>query len=156
MKKLYICRGLPGSGKSTYARTLAQLVVEPDMFRYDENNRYDFDSTRNLEVNNKAQMLCEFAMKTLKMPAVAVTATFTRVGRIVPYLELGRKYGYDITVVECFGDRGNVHGVPDKVIAQMTADWEPFAEHAGREGVSLWTVTAAGRTVLHAPRKEGE
>lgn len=155
MKKLYICRGLPGSGKSTYARTLAPLVVEPDMFRYDEDNRYVFDSTRNLEVNNKAQMLCEFAMRALKVPAIAVTAAYTKLKRFKPYLELGRRYGYDITVVECLGDYGNVHDVPDKIIAQMKAEWEPCDKGlAEQEGVRLWEITDSGRTVLYTLQKE--
>ena len=155
MRKLYVLRGLPGSGKSTYARTLAQLVAEPDMFRYDENNEYEFDSTRNREVNAKAQMLCEFAMRTLKLQAVAVTATFTKTDMVMQYVRLGRKYGYSVTVIECAGDYGNVHGVPEKVLSQMREGWEPFdAELANQEGVSLWLVEDGGRNVLYVPEKE--
>ena len=153
MRKLYVLRGLPGSGKSTYARTLAQLVAEPDMFRYDENNEYTFDSTRNMEVNAKAKMLCGFAMRTLKLQAVAVTATFTKTD--MQYVRLGRKYGYSVTVIECVGDYGNVHGVPEKVLLQMREGWEPFdAELANQEGVSLWLVEDGVRNVLYVPEKE--
>ena len=155
MRKLYVLRGLPGSGKSTYARTLAQLVAGPDMFRYDENNEYEFDSTRNMEVNAKAQMLCEFAMRTLKLQAVAVTATFTKTDMVMQYVRLGRKYGYSVTVIECVGDHGNVHGVPEKVLLQMREGWEPFdAELANQEGVSLWLVEDGVRNVLYVPEKE--
>lgn len=138
MKKLYICRGVPGSGKSTYAHKVAPLVVEPDMFRYDEDNRYVFDSNMNADVIRKAQDLCEYAMRHLRMPCIAVTATFTRVAHLMEYVRLARRYGYEVTVVECSADFGNVHEVPDPVIRRMREEFEPFdTALADREGVHL-------------------
>ena len=138
MNKLYICRGLPGSGKSTYARTLAPLVIEPDMFRYDAENRYVFRADENRTVHEKAECLCEYAMRQLRMPAIAVTAVFTELRHMMTYVRLGRRYGYDITVVECTGSYGNVHAVPDDVIAGMRMRFEHMDEElANQEGVAL-------------------
>lgn len=138
MKQLYICRGVVGSGKSTYARTVAPLVVEPDIFRYNEDNKYVFDSEKNQEVHDKAKDLCEYAMRHLRMPALAVTATLTKFEHVLPYIRLGKKHGYDVTVVECSGAFQNIHEVPEAVIRKMHEEFEPFdAELANQEGVHL-------------------
>ena len=46
MKTLYIVRGLPGSGKSTFAHTLDCPVFEADMFFVNSEGVYNFDFTR--------------------------------------------------------------------------------------------------------------
>ncbi len=137
-KKLYVVRGLPGSGKSTLARSLAPLVVEPDMFRYDADMRYVFDSDMNAEVVRKADELEEYVATHLRLPAIAVTATFTKVAHMERAISIGRRNGYDVTVVECVGDHGNVHGVPPQVLRQMKAGFEAFTEQdAERLGVGF-------------------
>lgn len=153
MKRFYIVRGLPGAGKSTYARTLAPLVIEPDMFRYDSDMNYVFDSDKNAEVIRKTQDLCEYAMRHLRMPALAVTATFTKIDHFLPYVRMARHHGYAVTVIECWNSYDNVHGVPEKVIAQMKADWERFDEElANQEGVSLWELQGCDPVILYVPK----
>jgi len=44
MSKLILVRGLPGSGKSTFAKTFGCLHVEADMF-YIVGGKYRFDGT---------------------------------------------------------------------------------------------------------------
>lgn len=133
MRKLYIFRGLPGSGKSTLANTVASLVVEPDMFRYDEDHRYVFDSAENAEVMQKADDLLEYAMRHLGVRCLAIAATHVKVDHIRKFAALGKKHGYDVTVVECYGQYGNVHGVPDAVVAKMRKEFEPLTDDAARE-----------------------
>lgn len=126
MKKLYIFRGLPGSGKSTRAHQMAPLVIEPDMFRYTSTMEYVFDSEKNGEIHAKVLDFVVYAMRHLRMPAIAIAATHTKIGHMRRYIKLGRKYGYDVTVVECYGDRGNIHDVPPAVIAKMDKEFEPM------------------------------
>ena len=45
-KVLYIVRGIPGSGKSTFAKTLGGQHYESDMFFINENGEYNFDVTK--------------------------------------------------------------------------------------------------------------
>lgn len=46
MPILHIVRGLPGSGKSTFARELSAqtgaMLIEPDMFLYDRDGKYNY------------------------------------------------------------------------------------------------------------------
>lgn len=152
MKKLYIVRGLPGAGKSTYAHTLAPLVIEPDMFRYNANNEYVFDSDRNTEVNRKTFDLCAYAMYNLELPVIAVTAVFTKLDHFLPYVRMARRRGYAVTVVECKDQYENVHKVPDKAIAQMRSAWEAFDEElANQEGVSFWRIERGEKAELYVP-----
>lgn len=133
MKRLYIFRGIPGSGKSTLANKVASLVVEPDMFRYDENHEYVFDSAENAAVMQKADDLLEYAMRHLEMRCLAVAATHVKVDHFRRFVELGKKHGYDVTVIECYGQYGNVHDVPDAVVARMRKEFEPLTDEAACE-----------------------
>lgn len=128
MKQLYIFRGLPGSGKSTHAHRVASLVVEPDMFRYNASMQYKFNADKNSEVFDKATDLLVYAMRHLRMPAIALTATFTKVERLRRFIKLGKKYGYSVIVVECYGDYGNIHNVPEDVIDRMRKEFEPITD----------------------------
>ena len=137
-KKLYIFRGLPGSGKSTLANKLASLVVEPDMFRYDENHNYVCDSDKNADVLRKVEDLLRYAMAHLDMPCLAVAATHVKIEHLKLYVALGQENGYDVNVVECRGKYGNVHNVPESVIARMAKEFEPMtADVADKLGVEL-------------------
>lgn len=153
MKKLYICRGFPGAGKTTYARTLAPLVIETDLFRYNEDNEYVFDSDRNAEVIDKTKCLCEYAMRGLKMPCLAVTSVFTKIDHLLPYVRLAHRHGYAVTVVECKDQYENGHNVPDKVIERMKAEWEAFdEERANQEGVRFWRIERGEKAELYTPK----
>ena len=137
-KKLYIFRGLPGSGKSTLANQLAALVVEPDMFRHDENRNYVFDSDKNAEVLMKTEDLLRFAMARLHMPCLAVAATHVKVEHMKLYITMGHDFGYEVIVIECRGKYGNIHKVPDTVVAKMAKDFEPLtAADAEELGVEI-------------------
>ena len=133
MKNLYIIRGIPGAGKTTLARTLAPLVIEPDMFRYTADMQYKFDSAMNAEVLRKVEDLAVYAVRRLKMPALAIAATHTRVEHIRKYIRLGLDNGYSVTVIECRGDYGNVHGVPESVVARMRAEFETLDAARAKE-----------------------
>ena len=137
MKKLYVFRGLPGSGKSTLAAKVAALVVEPDMFRYNSEHEYVFDSDKNDEVHRRAELLLLFAMN-LEMPCLAIAATHVKPDHFWRYVSMGHDHGYEVTVVECYGQYGSIHSVPDRTMRKMEAEFEPMTEQeAERWGVKL-------------------
>lgn len=120
MNELIIIRGLPGSGKSTLATRLAEcfdyLHYEADMY-FMVDGEYKFD----LAVVNKAHMWCQRRVETgLKYQGVVVSNTFSRLWEMDFYLKLPNPK----TIIECQGNYGNIHGVPDEVVERMKNRWE--------------------------------
>lgn len=123
MKTLYIIRGVPGSGKSTWART--QLGIKPfeadDFFMRDGVYRYQADMVP--RAHDFCKRRCENAMQE-GQEIIAVANTFTRKWEYNKYLELAEKYGYEVVIHICKGKYKNVHGVPDEAIAKMRERFE--------------------------------
>ena len=123
MKTLYIIRGVPGSGKSTWART--QLGIKPfeadDFFMRDGVYRYQADLVP--RAHEFCKRRCENAMQE-GVETIAVANTFTRKWEYSKYLELAEKYGYTVVIHICKGNYKNVHNVPDDVIAKMRERFE--------------------------------
>jgi predicted kinase len=123
MKTLYIIRGLPGSGKSTWART--QLHIKPfeadDFFMIDGVYRYQADMVP--RAHEFCQRRCEAAMRR-GQEVIAVANTFTRKWEYSRYLELAEKYDYEVVVHTCKGQYKNIHNVPDDAIAKMRERFE--------------------------------
>ena len=135
MKRLYIFRGLPGSGKSTLANKMAAMVIEPDMFRYDADKRYVFDSSKNDKVFQDTELMLRIAMGC-GVQCLAVAATHVTLASILRYISYGAAHGYEVVVVECYGDYGNIHSVPPAVVAKMAKEFEPLSDaEATRLGV---------------------
>jgi len=116
---LYIIRGLPGSGKSTYAKQLAFYHhYEADQF-FITNGTYNFDA-KNLQA---AHDWCfkSVCLALAKQENVSVANTFTTVKEMRRYIEAGRAYSSKITVLTCLGDYGSIHGVPTSTVERMKA-----------------------------------
>ena len=122
-----IIRGLPGSGKSTHAKKLAQSMkrpihIEADMYFMHPRNEYVFDGT----VIHKAH---EWCFQTARIAAVhgydvIVSNTFTRRKEFQPYVKLAQTIGAPWNVITCTGNFQNVHGVPIEVLENMRQRWE--------------------------------
>lgn len=131
MKTLYIVRGLPGSGKSTFAKKLVHdvdfLICEADKYFIDkENGEYKFDASKIKDAHKWCQELVETYMKDSLLNdqfyrEIVVSNTFTQEWEMEPYFELAKKYGYTIfsVIVENRHGGKNVHGVPDDKLQIM-------------------------------------
>jgi predicted kinase len=119
-KVLYIVRGIPGSGKSTFAKTLGGQHYEADMFFINENGEYNFDFTKIKD----AHQWCQGMVKTdmiLEYPKIVVSNTSTQEWELEVYFELAKEYGYTVfsVVVENRHGGVNQHGVPEDKLEQM-------------------------------------
>jgi predicted kinase len=134
-KVLYIVRGLPGSGKSTFSKKLVNsdfLVCEADKYFIDkETGEYKFDGSKIKDAHKYCQDLVETYMKDSMVNdqwyrEIVVSNTFTMEWEMTHYFELSKKYGYKVftIIVENRHNGENVHGVPNDKIEQMKDRFE--------------------------------
>jgi hypothetical protein len=125
--KLYIIRGLPGSGKSTMAREIISKNpetkhFEADMFFHDKSGKYVFDPSK----LKQAHQWCQ--LKTADALAngydTIVSNTFTQKWEVQSYLDMAKQYGAEVEIITAKGNYKNIHGVPDDAIERMKARWE--------------------------------
>ena len=106
-KKLVLIRGLPGSGKTTLARAVAQAGFrhfETDMY-FERNGEYYFNPRKLAE----AHAWClQLARRSIKLGSKVVIAnTFSKMCDLLPYLNLVPS----AVVIETGGSWTSVHGV---------------------------------------------
>lgn len=124
MTTLYIIRGLPGSGKSTLARKLANAqgcnYYEADQY-FMEDGEYKFDASK----LHKAHNWCwNSTFNDIHHGRnVIVSNTFTTIREMRNYFHLASNYGCDLVIIECTGNYGSIHGVPEEKIEQMRLRW---------------------------------
>ena len=125
-QSLYLVRGLPGSGKSALAKTIAgEFSYAADDFFYDlGQGSYAFDPSKLSDAHSLCQTRVETALKG-GIRSVAVANTFTQSWEAEVYFKMADKYGYSVFIIECQNSFGNVHGVPPEAIERMEARWEP-------------------------------
>lgn len=130
MSHLYIIRGLPGSGKSTFARRLVDAGIvakygwyEADMFFANKWGKYNFQADKLPEAHGWCKQM---VFLTLKEDDAIVSNTFSRIREMQPYIDYCNENGHTFTVITCEGNYGNVHGVPDKAIERMRQRWEKY------------------------------
>jgi predicted kinase len=135
MKELYIVRGLPGSGKSTFAEVLVGadfLVCEADKYFIDkETNEYKFDASKIKDAHKFCRETVETYMKDSLVVEqyynrIAVSNTFTQEWEMADYFALAEKYGYRVysIIVENRHGGVNQHGVPADKLEAMEKRFE--------------------------------
>jgi predicted kinase len=124
-KILYIVRGIPGSGKSTFAKQLTSNVFEADHYFIDNEGNYNFDPSKIKDAHKDCQDNVRYAMES-SITKIAVSNTSTQEWELQPYFELAEKYGYTVfsVVVENRHEGVNQHGVPEDKLELMRNRFE--------------------------------
>lgn len=130
---LILVRGLPGSGKSSFAKLIWSdyVICEADKFFYDKEGNYKFDGSKLKEAHAWCKNEVETFMKDHQAnqqfyPEIVVSNTFTQEWEMEDYFKLAEKYGYKVVslIVENRHGGKNIHGVPDEKIEQMKNRFE--------------------------------
>lgn len=124
MKKLIIIRGLPGSGKTTFAHSLTTAVFEADDYFIQSDGSYVFDREKLKEAHQQCQMKVFRAMQS-EVPIIAVSNTAVKRWEMKVYKAMAVAFEYEVTEITMSQSlRPNIHGVPDEVIQRMKDTWE--------------------------------
>lgn len=134
---LILVRGLPGSGKTTFAEFVASrsedfpenMFCADDFFMID--GEYRFEPRQLPNAHGWCKAMTSLAMNR-GTDTVLVHNTFTQRWEMQPYLDLAEQFNYTVVVVSMFDggcsdeqlvDR-NSHGVPLEAIEAMRARFE--------------------------------
>lgn len=143
MKQVFILRGLPGSGKSYYAQTLADelvtgdqsqyLICSTDDYFYDEQGEYKFDKFKLSQFHNLNLARFINALSQ-SVPLVIVDNTNIKKWEFIAYSQAAVALGYQVkeVIVGEVKDKSmqhlyakrNSHKVPLKMISKMAYMFE--------------------------------
>jgi predicted kinase len=123
MKTLILLRGLPGSGKSTFAKTLGGIHIEADHY-FMKDGEYKFDASKLKQAHEHCRTSTEGWM--IEGYNIVVSNTFTTSKEMQPYYELAEKYGYQVysLIVENRHGSTSIHSVPDDTLDKMEKRFE--------------------------------
>jgi len=124
LKSLILLRGLPGSGKSTFAKLLSENGQYPvfsiDSFFTDENGNYNFIHTENHLAYKACECNTEEQLKQ-GVEKVIVDNTFTLEWEMEPYFKMASENNYRIFVLtmENRHNGQNIHNISEEQIQRM-------------------------------------
>lgn len=129
MTKLVLVRGLPGSGKTTFAEKITQVQpddryvrLEADMYFVDHKGNYNWHKNGIMH----AHMWCQDTTRILlnNRQSVVVSNTFTTLKEMQPYIDHANLLDIDVTVYRMTKNYGSIHNVPEDVIKKMSDRFE--------------------------------
>lgn len=120
MKVLFLCRGIPGAGKSTLGKLLGDVHFEADQYFTAPDGTYNWEASKTHLAHRECQEKTQKAMAD-GVARIAVSNTFTRESELGIYFELAAHYGYQVfsLVVENRHGGKNVHNVPEEALKAM-------------------------------------
>lgn len=126
-QRLYLVRGIPGSGKTTLAKAIADATKashwETDRFFY-QCGGYLFNPKKLKVAHSWCQTMVEIDLAAGM--SVVVSNTFVKRWELTAYYDIARKINSGIEIIEivCKGEWPNKHNVPEEVVRRMRESWE--------------------------------
>lgn len=125
--RLFLIRGLPGSGKSTFAKRYFWMMsrhLEADMYFIKPNGDYVFEP-------NKIKQAHEWCQQSARIFLtqgydVIVSNTFTTVNEMKFYLDFAKENNIPVEIARMTKDYGSIHNVPQDVIDRMRSRFEDY------------------------------
>jgi len=120
-KVLIIVRGIPGSGKTSFASLLGKAICCADDY-YVHDGEYKWVAEDIGKAHGWSQRKCRRFMKA-QVETVVVANTNTTEREMQPYMDLARQFGYMVYTVIVENRHGSVsvHGVPEATLDKMKA-----------------------------------
>jgi len=130
-----LMQGLPGSGKSSYARNTKQnypeaVIVSADDEHINSEGKYEFKAS-NIKHAHDACLLKYIKALQDSSPLVIVDNTNTSYDELLPYVRIAQAYQYFVTLtyLPCSVEdshKRNTHGVPLESIKKMDERLKKF------------------------------
>ncbi|MBE0508087.1 MAG: AAA family ATPase [Marinospirillum sp.] len=124
---LVLVRGLPGSGKSTWAQNLSGYRhLEADQFFVDAKGHYQFEKDKVLLAHLWCQQ--QVLASLLVGQKVVVSNTFTETFELHPYFAFASELGIPLRIQETQGTWPSIHRVPMEVVQAMKKRWYSLSQ----------------------------
>lgn len=127
-KNLYLVRGLPGAGKSSFVQSLLQegeIAVAADDFMVNEKGEYEFDWQRLEEVHALCKEKVARAMRE-NVKRIFVHNTFKIRSELEPYQTLAAEHGYKVFSIVVENRHGGIStkNTPGSTVEKMRKKFE--------------------------------
>jgi len=131
MSKLILIRGIPGAGKSTYAKKLFNdseifMWTESDDYWLRPDQYYDFNFKRIKEAHAWCFRQTKSWMIRTSHSNIAVANTFTELWEMQKYIDLAEELDFDLEVHRLDGGFENTHGVQEETLKKMVDRFEDY------------------------------
>ena len=125
-RNLIIIRGVSGTGKSTFAKLIAQpsIICTADDFYYDEDGNYNFDADKLGEAHGACMKKFDESLYNDNILNIVIANTNCKARDYKYYVDKAEKVGLNITyiVMEKRHDNDNAHGTPDFVLERQESN----------------------------------
>jgi predicted kinase len=144
MNILVIMQGASGSGKSTTAETIKEMlwslghecrICSTDKL-FEVDGVYKFDPSKIAENHLKNQKICRQALEFGE--CVIVDNTNTQAWEAKPYVQMAQELGVPVFFVACHGRFNNLHGVPSDKVEAMRQRCEPLTVEGCLQARAPW------------------
>jgi predicted kinase len=129
MQHLILIRGLPGSGKSTFAAIISEEhkypIIAVDDFFTDEQGNYRFNHLLNHEAYRRCEQRTRDALQA-GAQKVIVHHTFTMDWEMEPYFKLAKQFDslLHVLTMEKYHAHENIHEISEAQIQKMAAKYK--------------------------------